>query len=670
VDRFRFSDHGFGRFFCRQCGGGDGLKLLMMARGISFPEAARLVETVIGEDSSPNAKADAGTSAHKPRDPLRSWREASSIAPGSTVDVYLKSRAITLAEAERRSLRSHPALFHWPTKTKWPAIVALVRLADGTEVTCHQTFLDLDGSGKAPLEKARLFPAGIAPAGGVWFGVADPESEFIVAEGIAYATGIGIRTVRATLKTLKEKAAKEKEAAEAQERARRSTEYAARRQQAQHEERRRLWQSCAMIAESPVLLKGMEAVAHQAGVVGEDAAIRALYLTYTSRFLDGEAARVLRLGASASGKNLVVEKTLQFIPRHAVVQISGSSPKSLPYYGGDDPDALKHKVVYIPEAVILAKKSGEADNDFTTMLRTLISEGRLVYQTVVVYPDGRRETETIVKNGPIVAILTTARDVDHELKTRCLVQDTDESGAQTAAIVERDLSDFDEAPLNLEAWLDFQLWLEIDAPYRVRIPFKKAIFEAFKQWRPGFLETVSMRMRRDVRSFLSVVKASAVLHKAQREIADDGAIVATLDDYRHAHEAFDEGLATVHGKASEKVIAVVEAVEEMSGDAELSVKVTLRELAMKLRIASLKTAGARLMAAVDCGALEQDDVLSGPGGARYFRVIRKAADMRAEPGLGVFPPPDVVRVCISEDIPSGNEGTKGTKPDDRAKARI
>jgi hypothetical protein len=388
-------------------------------------------------------------------------------------------------------------------------------------------------------------------------------------------------------------------------------------------------------------------------VVGEGAAIRALYLTFASRFLTGEAVRLLRLGASASGKNLVVEKTLPFIPDDVVVQISGSSPKSLPYYGGDDPDALKHKIVYIPEAVIPAKKPGEADNDFTTMLRTLISEGRLVYQTVVIYPDGRRETETITKNGPIVAILTTARDVDHELKTRCLVQDTDESGEQTVAIVERSLSDADEERLNYQAWLDFQRWLEMDAPYRVRIPFKKAIFIAFMRWRPGFLEAVAMRMRRDVKSLLSVVKASAVLHKAQREAADDGAIIATPDDYQHAYEAFAEGLAAIHGKASEKVIAVVRAVEEMTGDSDPGVvKVTFRELAKRLRITSLKTAGERLDEAIDFGAIEQDESMSGRGGARFYRVLMKAKDIRVRPGLGVFPPPEIVRKIILDPIGS------------------
>jgi hypothetical protein len=45
--------------------------------------------------------------------------------------------------------------------------------------------LALDGSRKAPVDKARLFPAGAPLVGaGVRFGTADADSEFIVAEGI------------------------------------------------------------------------------------------------------------------------------------------------------------------------------------------------------------------------------------------------------------------------------------------------------------------------------------------------------------------------------------------------------------------------------------------------------------------------------------------------------
>jgi hypothetical protein len=254
------------------------------------------------------------------------------------------------------------------------------------------------------------------------------------------------------------------------------------------------------------------------------------------------------------------------------------------------------------------------------------------------------------------------------MKTRALIQETDESGKQTDAIVRNVLSKRKTMP-DLKPWLDLQLWLEMDAPYRVDIAFREAVSQAFDKWRPGFLKGASMRMRRDVSSFLVAVEASAVLHKAQREIVD-GVIIATLDDYRHAYEAFGEGLATVHGKASEKVIAVVEAIEELGGSVDLPVKVTVRELAKKLRVASTSTAWARLMAAEADGAIQQDDNLSGRGGARFFRVVKTAEELRTKPGLGVFPPPETVRILFSADHPPETTEQTEQKTDSGAKARI
>jgi hypothetical protein len=98
----------------------------------------------------------------------------------------------------------------------------------------------------------------------------------------------------------------------------------------------------------------------------------------------------------------------------------------------------------------------------------------------------------------------------------------------------------------------------MDAPYRVRVPFKEAIFAGFEQWRSKFLETAALRVRRDINNIVCAVKASAVLHKAQREVV------------------------------------------------------------------SLKTAGIRLMAAVDHRALEQDDSHTGRGAARFFKIVKTA----------------------------------------------
>ena len=248
----------------------------------------------------------------------------------------------------------------------------------------------------------------------------------VLLRAIHKSTGIGLRQLRPGWKLLLKRAREEEWEANAAERARARAEQEARWQHEREKEREQLWASCKGIAESKTLLADMEAAAHKLGVVNEGAGIRAAYLTATSRLLLDDAVRLLRLGAPASGKNHPVEKVLMLIPQSAVVHVSGSSPKVLAYYGGDDPDALQHKIIYIPEAQIIAAKH-EVENEFAIMLRSLISEGRVVHQTVVARNGAPAEAVTIVKNGPIAAIITTARNVDPELRTRVLMMDTDES---------------------------------------------------------------------------------------------------------------------------------------------------------------------------------------------------------------------------------------------------
>jgi hypothetical protein len=132
-------------------------------------------------------KRQSDQAAGPPRDPLKPWRNSYAVFRGTTA-IYFDVRAIVPTDAEIAQLHTHPALFHWPTQTKWPGIVALVKKVVGDDLvafTVHQTFLAHDGLSKAPIIKPRLFPAGVSPiGGGVFFGEIDPQREFAVAEGI------------------------------------------------------------------------------------------------------------------------------------------------------------------------------------------------------------------------------------------------------------------------------------------------------------------------------------------------------------------------------------------------------------------------------------------------------------------------------------------------------
>ncbi|HZZ23033.1 MAG TPA: hypothetical protein VFE60_10870 [Roseiarcus sp.] len=89
-------------------------------------------------------KKDPGAESDKPRDPMKPWRNAVPFVRGSVADLYLRHRGIELTDDEARSLRVTSDLWHWPTQTTWPAMVARVALANGVDLTSHQTFLRPD----------------------------------------------------------------------------------------------------------------------------------------------------------------------------------------------------------------------------------------------------------------------------------------------------------------------------------------------------------------------------------------------------------------------------------------------------------------------------------------------------------------------------------------------
>ena len=65
-DRFRFTDKGYGRWFCRGCGmGGDGLRLVQTIKRVDFQTAASLVETVVGKVDRDRRRARRRTRASR-----------------------------------------------------------------------------------------------------------------------------------------------------------------------------------------------------------------------------------------------------------------------------------------------------------------------------------------------------------------------------------------------------------------------------------------------------------------------------------------------------------------------------------------------------------------------------------------------------------------------------
>lgn len=155
-DRYRFDDlEGRGSWICSACGAGDGFALLRKMFGWTFGQAARQVDSVVG-NIKPSVIHQQRTDEQKMASIHRMWEESVPVRRDDPVWRYLRRRTgIAVVPAD---IRFHPSLPH-ADGGKHPVMLSLVRYPDGTVASLHRTFLSNDGQ-KASVTEAKKFMPG------------------------------------------------------------------------------------------------------------------------------------------------------------------------------------------------------------------------------------------------------------------------------------------------------------------------------------------------------------------------------------------------------------------------------------------------------------------------------------------------------------------------------
>ena len=186
-------DKGF--FHCFGCGAhGDQFGFLVQHFGIRFLDAveelAREAGLADGRRRLPRRSAPAPKREQPRRTPDPGRRYVDMILEGcrpaeaSPVETYLRARGIDLEAIGGipPHLLYHPKLKHTETGMVFPAMVARVIGSNGKVWGLHRTYLEPDGSGKAPVASAKMMLdqcyGGAVPLGPV------PTATRILAEGI------------------------------------------------------------------------------------------------------------------------------------------------------------------------------------------------------------------------------------------------------------------------------------------------------------------------------------------------------------------------------------------------------------------------------------------------------------------------------------------------------
>ena len=232
-----------------------------------------------------------------------------------------------------------------------------------------------------------------------------------------------------------------------------------RRRPTQRSEPRR-GRNAADLARRPNILEEFASELSRIGVVGERRAAKLIYLAAHLRLLDRPVSVAVK-GPSSGGKSFVVESTLKFFPPEAFYSLTAMSDRALAYSS----EPLRHRHLVIYEA------AGMASDFATYLIRSLLSEGRLRYETVEKTKDGL-VPRLIEREGPTGLIVTTTSLRLHpENETRMLsltITDTqrpDGSGIPGA----RDKRSH-RVEIDLSQWHALQTWLAT-GPTRVVIPF-------------------------------------------------------------------------------------------------------------------------------------------------------------------------------------------------------
>jgi len=390
------------------------------------------------------------------------------------------------------------------------------------------------------------------------------------------------------------------------------------------------WTQCKAVAESGAILDRFIYDLARLGVVGEEQICKILFLCLVSRFLSRPNSCVLK-GPSSGGKSFLVESILQFFSPSAFYTLTAMSEHSLAY--SDEP--LKNRFLVLYEAAGL-------NSDLASyMLRSLLSEGRVRYETVEKTKDGLKP-RLIEREGPTGAIITTTAVRLHpENETRLLSMTVSDTQEQTRKVMMALAEGVPGNEIDFGLWHSLQIWLE-HAEHRVSIPFAKDLAAA--------IPPIAVRLRRDFTQVLNLIRAHAILNQVQRQRAKDGAIIATLEDYATVRDLvidfISEGIGAMIPQSIRDTVEAVEGVIR-GGCAHA----TIAQAAQALKL-DRSAASRRVSTAIEKGYLVNIEKKRG-----NTKKIIMGDPLPEE--VEVLPSPEKLGVCSCAGV---REGVKNPSP--------
>ncbi|MCC7303499.1 MAG: ATP-binding protein [Bacteroidia bacterium] len=277
--------------------------------------------------------------------------------------------------------------------------------------------------------------------------------------------------------------------------------------------------ACVQFLKGKNLMKGIDELIEQAGVVGEESTRRLLFVI-ASTYKMNTPLHALVQGTSGSGKSHLINSIGTCFPPEDVISMTRVTSKSFYHYTKDE----------LVDKLLLIQDYDGLDEEAQFAFRELQSAGNISSSTT--YKDRYGNLVSAVKTvrSHFASLLaTTKAEVYYDNMSRSLISGVDESDEQTRRIVlhqNKTLAGLVDAKKERQAKEFLQNCMRCIKPMDVVNPYADKVYLPFE----------AKMLRRLNSHYQAFVKQITILHQYQREKDDQGRLIALPEDLKTACE--------------------------------------------------------------------------------------------------------------------------------------
>jgi hypothetical protein len=271
--------------------------------------------------------------------------------------------------------------------------------------------------------------------------------------------------------------------------------------------------SCVQFLKGKNLMKGIDELIGQAGVVGEESTRRLLFVI-ASTYKMNTPLHALVQGTSGSGKSHLINSIGQCFPPEDVISMTRVTSKSFYHYTKDE----------LVDKLLLIQDYDGLDEEAQFAFRELQSAGNISSSTT--YKDRYGNLMSAVKTvrSHFASLLaTTKAEVYYDNMSRSVVSGVDESDDQTRRIIfhqNRALAGLVDVKKERAAKEFLQNCMRCIRPHEVVNTYADKVFLPFE----------AKMLRRLNSHYQAFVKQITILHQYQRKKDEQGRLIAAPED--------------------------------------------------------------------------------------------------------------------------------------------